>query len=449
MHALFAIAANDLRHLARDRMSLFFAAVFPVIIAVFFGTIFSGPGKDAADAPRITLLVCDEDATPRSAALISSLAAARELALEPVPERDPALNLVRAGKAPALLVIPKGYAAQQDAMFSGSAAELLLAVDPSRRAEGGMLEGILTRESFAQLQSVFTDSALARTRVKSAIDRLHADPAVTLPQRLVMDRFYTNLDTFLQSIPAAAPPAAATTNPADPTASPAPTTAAAPRFSFQPITITRLPLARPERRNAPPSSFAITFAQGVIWGVMGCALGFSMALTSERSRGTMLRLRVAPIAPAHILAGKALACFIATLAVGVMVLLVGVAFFSIRPTSIPLLALALVCVAVCFVGIMMLLAAFGRTERGGNSLGWGVLLILSMIGGGMLPLFFMPAWMQSISVVSPIRYAVLALEGAIWRDFSLTQMLAPCAALLAVGALGLLVGARLVARHVA
>jgi ABC-2 type transport system permease protein len=39
----------------------------------------------------------------------------------------------------------------------------------------------------------------------------------------------------------------------------------------------------------------------------------------------------------------------------------------------------------------------------------------------------MPAWMQTASNFSPAKWAVLALEGAIWRDFTALEMLMPCA----------------------
>ena len=119
-----------------------------------------------------------------------------------------------------------------------------------------------------------------------------------------------------------------------------------------------------------------------------------------------------------------------------------VAVFGVRPTSWPLLILAVFATGICFVGIMMLLAVLSPSERAGSGLGWGVLLLFSMIGGGMIPLFFMPPWMRSISVVSPIRWAVLALEGGIWRGLTLTEMLLPLAILTGIGIVGFAAGTR-------
>ena len=56
--------------------------------------------------------------------------------------------------------------------------------------------------------------------------------------------------------------------------------------------------------------------------------------------------------------------------------------------------------------------------------------------------FLMPTWMLAASHASPVKWAVLALEGALWRGFALGEMLLPCGILLAMGALAFAVGAR-------
>lgn len=60
-----------------------------------------------------------------------------------------------------------------------------------------------------------------------------------------------------------------------------------------------------------------------------------------------------------------------------------------------------------------------------------VMIPLAMIGGGMIPLMAMPPWLLAASNASPFKWAILAIEGAVWRDLSLVQMLP---------ALGILVG---------
>jgi ABC-2 type transport system permease protein len=54
----------------------------------------------------------------------------------------------------------------------------------------------------------------------------------------------------------------------------------------------------------------------------------------------------------------------------------------------------------------------------------------------------MPDWMQVGSNVSPVKWAILALEGGIWRDFTLADAVLPCLVLLGVGSVSFAIGLR-------
>jgi ABC-2 type transport system permease protein len=60
----------------------------------------------------------------------------------------------------------------------------------------------------------------------------------------------------------------------------------------------------------------------------------------------------------------------------------------------------------------------------------------------MVPTFVMPQWMQTAGIISPIRWAILAIEGAVWRNFSLGEMVMPCAILITVGLMCFALGTR-------
>ena len=98
--------------------------------------------------------------------------------------------------------------------------------------------------------------------------------------------------------------------------------------------------------------------------------------------------------------------------------------------------------AACFTGLMMLIATLGRTEQAVAGAGWAILLVMSMTGGGMVPLFAMPGFMQTASHLSPVKWAVLGFEGAIWRGFGWGEMLVPCAVLVTVGVIAFVIGER-------
>jgi ABC-2 type transport system permease protein len=197
----------------------------------------------------------------------------------------------------------------------------------------------------------------------------------------------------------------------------------------------------------PRSAYEITFPSAILWGLIGCIMTFAISLVTERSHGTLLRLRVAPLSWAQILAGKGLACYLTAVIVAALILFIGRVGLSVRLSSPVGLVLAVGSMAFCFMGLMMLMSTIGKTERAVAGAGWGIMMPFTMIGGGMIPLAFMPRWMQTVSNISPVKWGILALEGAIWRDFTLTEMLLPCAILLGIGAVAFAGGVKLLSRQ--
>src|SRR5260370_35208447 len=105
-----------------------------------------------------------------------------------------------------------------------------------------------------------------------------------------------------------------------------------------------------------------------------------MGRVSERTAGSLSRLEAAPLSRRELLLGKAFGCFASILIVEVLLLAVGVAFFHVRPTSPGLVALALLSAAAAFGGIVMLLAALGRTEQAARGASSAALLVMAMLG---------------------------------------------------------------------
>lgn len=425
MRAIFTLAAKDMRLLMRDRVGFFFVFFFPLLMAVFFGTIFAGGGGGSSRG--IPVAVVMEDHGEEAEAFANKLDRGAQMEVTRVEGRADAADMVRRGKLTAFIVIEEGFSEASRRIFWGEPMRLSLGVDPSRSAEAAMLEGLLTAAAFEEMQSKFGDTQTMSGSARDALASLRSADAGDVVGREVLEQFLVSLDTFLVDMPAADEEAA---------------DGGGGLGNWNPIAIMRSDI-NPRRDGMPTSSYAISFPQGIIWGLIGCAAGFGISLVTERTRGTLVRLRMAPLPSWHVLAGKGLACFATTVGVTSLLLLVARFVFGVQPGSVALLAAAVVCSAVAFVGIMMLLSVLGKTEAAAGGIGWAVLLVMAMLGGGMMPLFLMPGWMQTVSHISPVKWAVLALEGAIWRGFSPAEMALPCAVLLAVGATGFALGSRL------
>jgi len=142
-----------------------------------------------------------------------------------------------------------------------------------------------------------------------------------------------------------------------------------------------------------------------------------------------------------------LACFAACLVTLSILMLLGHFIFGVRLGDPWLLLVAILASSFCFVGIMMFVSVIGRTEQAVGGAGWAIFLIMAMAGGGMVPVVMMPSWMLAIGSFSPVKWSVLAIEGAIWRGFAPADMLQPVFILCAVGLVGFIIGTMILARR--
>jgi len=134
--------------------------------------------------------------------------------------------------------------------------------------------------------------------------------------------------------------------------------------SGESVGIMPLDIVEVTREGARPrSGFEIFFPSALLWALIACAASFAVSIVKERTAGTFLRLRLAPVSRAHILGGKGLACFISCLPVCIVLMAVGNIVLGVRIGEPGILALALLANGLAFVGIMMLISVLGKTEE--------------------------------------------------------------------------------------
>jgi ABC-2 type transport system permease protein len=449
MQKMFALALKDLKILFRVKPALFFTVAWPLAIAILFGTIFGGGGGRTNKLP---IVVVDEDHSGPSQEFVKQLT--ERDALDVVQgTREEATGLVRRGKRSAAVILPAGFGVAKARVFYGTPPTIELLTDPGHKVEAGMLQGVLFEQSARAMTTVLTDPKATKKMVHDALATVDGAPAGSVEGAPELRQFLGELDRFVDSRAMASIAAGGTngTNGTNGTSGTSgasgangangATAASTGADGWKPVNITVRDIGADEKAG-PRSGFDVSFVQGLVWAIFGCVMGFSMSLVTERTQGTFTRLRMAPLTDMQVLGGKALGCFLMLLLMQSLLLALGTLVFGVRITSPGLLAIAILCSSTAFVGVMMLVASLGRTEEGTRGAGFATLMPMSLFGGGMLPLFLMPAWMATLSNFSPVKWAVLAVEGAMWRGFALVDMLLPCGILLAVGTVGLLLGTR-------
>lgn len=431
MGTIWTLARKDLLLAFRDKFGLFWMFGFPLMIALFFGFL-SGGSEDRAAMP---VAVVDEEQTDASRALVKRLeekraptAPGQKASEQPMlavtrMTRGEAVKAVQSGSKVAYILIPKGGA--DGIPFGPAVAPLEVGYDPRRNAEAGFLQGALMETVFTGFQDRFTDPKAYKEQIDKGVKALDDATDLSAAQKTILKSFLSALSDFTKNIdPAVMKPSESGGMMGN-------------QLKMEAITADR---AR------PLSAFEVTFPSAVLWGILqGCMMGFAISIVLERMQGTFLRLQVAPASWGQLLAGKGFACFLACCVVAVVLLLFGNVAFGVRidPMRLPLLGLAIVCTGVCFAGLMMLVSTLGKTPSGVAGAGVGLMMPMAMLGGGMIPLIAMPGWLLTLSDISPVKWGILALEGAIWRGFGVEQMLLPCGILLAVGAGGFVAGAQI------
>ena len=416
MKSILILALKDLKLQSRDWFGLFWILVFPLMLALFFGSIFAGAGPGNTKA--ISVAIIDEVKSKASGDFLERLAKSNALDLKAMP-RDEAEAAVIKGKKVAYLVVKSGFG-DEGIFGGGSPKRLELGIDPKQRAEVEMIKGLIMEAVFADFQDMFTDPAKGREQMKQALKGIDKSADLDDAAKGLFRMFFGVADQFLEKLPA---------------------TVAKKGDGKGGFGIIDLDVKDTTRQEeGPHSAFEITFPSSILWAMIGCVAAFSISVVIERREGTMLRLRTAPLSLLQLLAGKGLACFIMCCVATVLLLAFAALALGARLGNLPYLALGIVCTSLCFTGIMMFVSTLGRTEQSVAGAGWGIMMPMAMLGGGMIPLIAMPPWMLTASHFSPVKWGVLALEGAIWRRFTFVEMLLPCAILLAIGATGFSIG---------
>lgn len=431
---ILTLAIKDLRLLARDRMNCFFTFIFPVVFAILFGLIFSGGGEGGNGG--VPLAVVNLDAGTASSEFIADLKKDSALAVTDVTSRAEGEALVRRGAASACVVVPEGFSSS--GLFSGQATKLEVLVDPARSAEAGLLQGKLTQIAFQGMGRTLTNRSRMQDALRDSRERVAGMAGLSPEQRSAFEGMFGAADELQKQL---------SDEDAPRTGDAVAAAADDPGFTWSPVDIAITELAPKQVTGRPKSSFQISFGQGVVWGLVGCVAAFVSSLAAERQQGTLGRLLGSPLAAWQVLAGKALACFISCVLVqGILLASVMLIARVIERKAFivgnwPMLVVAILAAAAAFTGIMMAFASFTKTEASGGGLARAVMLVLAMIGGGTVPLFMLPRWMQTVSGVSPFRWAVLALEGSVWRGMTGREMLLPLGVLVGLAVVGFAVGA--------
>jgi ABC-2 type transport system permease protein len=398
--------------LVRDRWALVLSFFVPIAFFSILALVFGGFGGNRL--PPIRVAVLDADGTDGSARLVRALQTEPALVVEPraldgaaAPE-ETAAALVRHGDVPAAIVVPAGFG---DRLARFPAEQLTVALYGDRASDPiayAVVSGLLQRAVVTAAPDRLVDG-LTRW-----IER-EAGP-LTPPQRGMLADIGKSMGG------------------ATPDASP---------FRVD-VTDVQAPRGREGRKVV--SYYAASIGVMFLLFTMTSAM---RGLLVEQETGTLERLLSTDLTMSGLLFGRwlfatALGC--AQLAV---MFLWGWSAFGVELFARD----HLVGVAVMTVTAAAAAATFGmvlgtacRTQAQLNGLSTVLILLMSALGGSMVPRYMMPEGMQQLGLATFNAWAVVGFQKVFWRDAPVAALWPELTVLGAMTLVGLAV-ARTLARR--
>ncbi|MBH9553674.1 ABC transporter permease [Inhella gelatinilytica] len=398
MNAFFALVHKDLLQYLGNRRALLIGLLAPILIAAFFGSLFGGSGANSAPS-RVPVGWVDPDPSPLSRRVALVLAQDPHIQLEPLSEAD-ARKRVQEGKLRAALVLPPDFESHTVRALFGAAAppQITCYSDPSQGATLALVKGVLTQHLMAEVSRVALDTQSASwLRLRDALSR---DPRMAAEDRTDWQRLMDSA-AQLQARHTAA--------------SAAPNSVLGggglrPPFSLQ----DREAVADGAGRGY--NGYAHAFAGMGVQFILMLGVDLAVGLLLMRRQDLWKRLRAAPLSRGLLLGSRLLSTALIALGTFVVIMAVGIAVFGVRIQGSGLgFGLILVAFSLLTASFGLMVAALGRSPEATRGLAILATLLLVMLGGAWVPSVVFPDWMQTVTLLTPTRWAVDGLDAMTWR----------------------------------
>lgn len=387
---MIKIALKDLRLFLQDKRSLILSFALPIILITLFAFAFGGAGSSQDDDAKISLLISDLDQSETSKSALEILDTLSSIDLKPKSLAE-AQKLIRSGNEGAVLVIHKGFS---DSLNLGKKLPLELQYDQAQEIRIGLLQQSLI-PTMAMLPFNLGNPKLM---MQSRFDRMtgQADPVLKNYIHAQSDSLFDALSKGISS----------TQNPSDDAA----------EFFGGDIKMTGLIVAKEDTNLGLIQAVAGTAVMMLLFSVVSIGAG----LLEEKEEGTLKRLLYTPVKPRQILFGKMISANIISIAQLLIMFIFAALAFGLDIYSHGLgMLIMIVATAFACSAFGVVLASFAKTRRQVQGLSTLLILVMSAIGGSMLPIMLMPKFMQKIATFSVNYWSIQGFYDIFWRNIPL------------------------------
>jgi len=390
---ILTILIKDLKIFFSDKKGVLVTFLLPIMLITLFAFAFGGIGGSSSKSKPIMLLVSDVDNSIDSKSVIANLDSLAGVTLihKSVAEAE---DLVRKGKYVGVLIFEKGF---QDSITAGNDLPMELKYDAAREIEMGMLQGVL-------MQNLM--SSVGEKTVKAKMNN-YFDSNFSGTSESVKEKVFSDMDSGDSEMSG--------------------------MMSGDGMGLKMTSIVKESSKKGN---------LGLIQAVAGTAImmllfsiaGIGGGLLDEKESGTLKRLLYSPLKPTDILFGKMGAALVLSILQLVVMfvfswLALGLPIF----TDLPSLILMIFATAFAVSSFGIFLVSIAKTRQQLNGYSTIIIMLMSAIGGSMIPLFVMPAIMQKIAVISVNYWGIQGFYDIFWRNLPLTDILPKMGVLVAFG----------------
>lgn len=384
---MFKIAIKDLRIFFTDKKSVFLAFVLPILLITLFALAYGAVGKKSS---KIKIIVKDSDHTPQSKMLIDTLQKCDWIQLVHSKHSELTNEILR-GKATGLMEIKNGYS---DSLTNYKTLPLAFTYNNAEHIQAAIFE-----QNFMQLLSGFLGKKYLVNKIlskRNALNNLNVEQKKIIESIAQDDK---NQNDLMNS------------------------------FGIQ----KQAALSTEKNSADMVQAIAGTAIVMLLFGIMGIA----GSVIEEREQGTLKRMLFSSLTHGEIIMGKLMAANFISLLQMILMFSFAVYVFNLQLTNIAGVILTTIVTIMATSGIGMLIAVLANTRQQAQIFFTIIILIMSAIGGSMIPLYFMPDWMSNISVFTINYWSIDLYFDFLWRNISLsdTEVLMKLLLLLSVGVL--------------
>jgi ABC-2 type transport system permease protein len=375
---------KDLKLFFHDQRSVMLTFLIPLILISLFVFAYGGTGEFNGRSESVKLLVTDLDQTRFSKEIIhkiDSLEDIRTIESDSIKSKE----LIIKGKYACALIIYKGF---QDSLETGKVTNIELVYDRSREMEIGTFQQNLIGTLMSSTSEIIVKKSIEKYLLEQfpAINKSTSDKIL----RTAIKKDKNKLAIKWTSI----------------------------------VGI----------KNDTKLGLIQAVAGTAILMLLFSVAGVGTSILEEKEKGTINRLLYSPMKSSTILYSKMLfSFFISLLQLTVMFLFAWLAFSLDLGVNIPALILMIIATAFAVSSLGIFLAAVAKTRQQAQNLSTIIILVMSAIGGSMIPLFIMPSLLQKIALLSVNYWGIQGFYDIFWRTLPLEAILPKILILMSIG----------------